>query len=98
MDTIELKQYNYKDFLFDLIIYIAVMFLVREIIIPKVGFIANGLINSLTTLVVASWRMRVRGCLFYKQKSPREEASLSLLYHYFNKTIFRVLTKSLACN
>jgi hypothetical protein len=63
MDTIELKQYNYKDFLFDLIIYIAVMFLVREIIIPKVGFIANGLINSLTTLVVASWRMRVRGCL-----------------------------------
>jgi hypothetical protein len=79
MDTIELKQYNYKDFLFDLIIYIAVMFLVREIIIPKVGFIANGLINSLTTLVVASWRMRVRGCLFYKQKSPREEAHLSLV-------------------
>jgi len=34
---------NSKGFLFDLVIYISIMFLVREIYIPKVGFIANGL-------------------------------------------------------
>ena len=55
------KQNNYKGFLIDLIIYISIMFLVREIYIPKVGFIANGLFWSITTLVVATWRMRVRG-------------------------------------
>lgn len=54
------KQNNYKGFLIDLIIYISIMFLVREIYIPKVGFIANGLFWSFTTLVVATWRMRVR--------------------------------------
>lgn len=59
--TEELKQNNYKGFLIDLIIYISVMFLVREIYIPKVGFIANALFYSFTTLVVATWRMRVRG-------------------------------------
>ena len=37
------------------------MFLVREISIPNAGFITNGLINSFTTLVVASLIMRVRG-------------------------------------
>ena len=56
-----LGETNYKGFLVDLIIYISVMFLVREIYIPKVGFIANGLFWSLTTLIVASWRMKVRG-------------------------------------
>jgi hypothetical protein len=55
------KQNNYKGFLIDLIIYISIMFLVREIYIPKAGFIANGLFWSITTLVVATWRMRVRG-------------------------------------
>ena len=52
---------NYKGFLIDLIIYIAVMFLVRELYFPKVSFIVNGLFWSLTTLVVATWRMKVRG-------------------------------------
>jgi hypothetical protein len=37
------------------------MFLIREVYIPKVSFIANGLFWSLTTLLVASWRMKVRG-------------------------------------
>lgn len=37
------------------------MFLVREIYIPKIGFLANGLFWSFTTLVVATWRMKVRG-------------------------------------
>ena len=44
----------------DLVIYISVMFLVREIYIPKIGFLANGLFWSFTTLVVATWRMKVR--------------------------------------
>lgn len=56
-----LKPTNHKGFLIDLIIYIAVMFAIREIYIPKVGFIANGLFWSLTTLIVASWRMKARG-------------------------------------
>ena len=54
------RKNHHKIFLFDLLIYISIMFLVREIYIPKVGFIANGLFWSLTTLVVASWRMKVR--------------------------------------
>jgi len=48
-------------FFIDLVIYISVMFLVREISIPNAGFITNGFINSFTTLVVASLIMRVRG-------------------------------------
>lgn len=58
--TESLENTDYKGFLIDLIMYISVMFLVREISIPKIGFIANGLFWSLTTLVVASWRMNVR--------------------------------------
>jgi len=60
-ETSNSKQYSYKELLVDLAIYIAVMFLVREIIIPNVSFIANGLFHSFTTLVVAIWRMKVRG-------------------------------------
>ena len=55
-----LKTPYYKGFLIDLVIYISVMFLIREVIIPKVSFLVNGLFWSLTTLIVASWRMRVR--------------------------------------
>jgi len=60
-DTKGLKPNSYKAFLMDLLIYISVMFLVREIYIQEVGFIANGLFWSFTTLVVATWRMRARG-------------------------------------
>lgn len=56
-----LKSNSPAGFLFDLIIYISVMFLVRKIYVPEVGFLANGLFWSFTTLVVASWRMRARG-------------------------------------
>jgi hypothetical protein len=48
-------------FFIDLVIYLSVMFLVREVYFPKIGFIANGLLWSLTTLAVATWRMRARG-------------------------------------
>ncbi|OUR97965.1 CAAX protease family protein [Flavobacteriales bacterium 33_180_T64] len=54
------KTTNQKGFLFDLIIYISIMFLIREIYFPKIGFIVNGLIWSLTTLIIATWRMKVR--------------------------------------
>jgi len=55
-----LKSINYKGILFDLIIYITVMFAIREIYFPKVGFILNGLFWSFSTLVIATWRMKVR--------------------------------------
>jgi hypothetical protein len=47
--------------MFDLIIYLTVMFLVREIYFTSVGFIINGLFWSLTTLLFATWRMKARG-------------------------------------
>jgi len=36
------------------------MFLVREIYFEEVGFIANGLFWSFSTLIIATWRMKVR--------------------------------------
>ena len=68
------KQNNYKGFLIDLIIYISVMFLVREIYIPKIGFLANGLFWSFTTLVVATWRMKVRN-VTWKELGLRKPTS-----------------------
>ena len=56
-----LKQHNYKHFLIDLIIYIAVMFLVREVYFKEVDFLINGLFLSFSTLIIATWRMKVRG-------------------------------------
>ncbi|RZS93505.1 CPBP family intramembrane glutamic endopeptidase [Aquimarina brevivitae] len=47
-------------FLVDLILYVTVMFLIRELYFPKLSFIVNGLFWSLTTLIVANWRMRSR--------------------------------------
>lgn len=61
LDDTMIKPTNYKGVLFDLIIYIAVMFAIREIYYPKFGFILNGLFWSFSTLIVASWRMKVRG-------------------------------------
>jgi hypothetical protein len=48
-------------FLFDLLIYISVMFLIREVYFTQLHFIANGLFWSTTTLLVAIWIMRIRG-------------------------------------
>jgi membrane protease YdiL (CAAX protease family) len=36
------------------------MFLIREVVFSGVGFIANGLFHSLTTLVVATWILKAR--------------------------------------
>lgn len=60
MKTKTFNVSNSKFFLIDLIIYISVMFLIREVYFPKIGFIANGLFWSFTTLIVATWRMRIR--------------------------------------
>ena len=73
------KHINHKDFLIDLIIYISVMFLVRELYIPRAGFIANGLFWSFTTLIVATWRMKVRG-ITWKDLGLRKPK-------YFGKTL-----------
>lgn len=54
------EESNYKGFLVDLLLYLAVMFLIREVYVPQVSFIANGLFWSFTTLIVAIWRMNVR--------------------------------------
>jgi len=48
-------------FFVDLVIYLSAMFLVREVYFSEIGFIANGLLWSATTLAVASWRMKARG-------------------------------------
>ena len=69
------RAYNAKDFLVDLIIYISVMFLVREIAIPNVSFIANGLFYSFTTLAVAVWRMKARG-VTWKELGLRKPGNL----------------------
>ncbi|OUR91037.1 CAAX protease family protein [Flavobacteriales bacterium 34_180_T64] len=52
--------HNYKSFLIDLIIYISIMFLIREVYFERIGFIANGLFWSISTLIIAIWRMKVR--------------------------------------
>ncbi len=59
----------------DLVLYISVMFLIREVYIAEAGFMTNGLFWSLTTLAVASWRMRVRG-VSWKQLGLCKPASL----------------------
>jgi membrane protease YdiL (CAAX protease family) len=48
-------------FFIDLVLYLSVMFLIREVYFSSVGFMANGLFWSATTLAIATWRMRARG-------------------------------------
>lgn len=60
-EPVTLNKNKSKDFFLDLAIYISVMFLIREIYFPNVGFLANGLFWSFSTLIIASWRMKVRG-------------------------------------
>ncbi len=66
---------NYKGFLMDLAIYLTVMFSIREIYFPDLGFIVNGLFWSFSTLVVAIWRMKVRG-VTWKELGLRKPKNL----------------------
>lgn len=54
------KQINNKGFLFDILLYLAVMLFIREVYFSQLPFIANGLIWSFSTLIIALWRMKVR--------------------------------------
>lgn len=54
------KQLNYKGFLFDILLYLMVMFIIREVYFSQLPFIANGLMWSFSTLIIALWRMKVR--------------------------------------
>jgi len=83
-----LKLINYKGFLFDLIIYITVMFAIREIYFTKLGFILNGLFWSFSTLVIANWRMKARGVSWKdlglrKPKSIKKTIIISILILVF---------------
>lgn len=51
---------NQLGFLFDLILYISVMFLIREIYFEGMHFIVSGLFWTFSTLVIAAWRMKAR--------------------------------------
>ena len=77
------KTTNYKGYLFDLIVYISVMFLIREVSIPNTSFIVTGLFWSFTTLIVATWRMRVRN-VTWKDLGLRKPESLK-------KTLFATI-------
>jgi hypothetical protein len=60
-DLQEAKSSNNLGFLIDLALYISVMFLIREVYFEQFDFIVNGLFWSITTLVLATWRMKARG-------------------------------------
>ncbi len=47
--------------LIDLGFFLAAMFLIRTVTVPGLGFVGNGLMYSVVTLGVATWRLRVRG-------------------------------------
>lgn len=55
------KSTGSKSYLIDLIIYTSILFLAREIYIPKIGLIASVLVSSFIALFAATWRMKVRG-------------------------------------
>ncbi|WP_108807518.1 CPBP family intramembrane glutamic endopeptidase [Aquimarina spinulae] len=55
-----IKENNQLSFLFDLIIYITIMFLIRETFIPNTHYLVTGFLYSGTTLLVATWQMRRR--------------------------------------
>lgn len=59
--TVNLKQHIWLSYLFDLVIYIAIMFLIRETSIPNSHYLVTGFLYSGTTLVVATWQMKKRG-------------------------------------
>jgi len=82
------------------------MFLIREVYFPRFGFMANGLFWSLTTLAVASWRMRARGVTWVELGLRRpENINRSLIASVFilvmaivSIVIFNVLQDALAWN
>jgi hypothetical protein len=50
-----------RAFSVDLVLYLSVTFLIREVYFQSLGFMVNGLFWSFSALVVAAWRMKARG-------------------------------------
>ena len=90
--TTEIKITNQRGFLFDLIIYISVMFLIREIYFSNVGFIVNGLFWSFSTLVIAIWRMKVRNISWKNLGLSKPESIKKTLFVTIGILIAIVLT------
>ena len=67
-------------FLLDLAIYISIMFLIRETSIPNSHYLVTGFLYSLTTLVVATWQMRVRGITWKSIGLRKPENLLKALF------------------
>lgn len=55
-----LKKPSSLTFLLDLLIYLSIMFLIREVYFSQLNFIANGLFWSFSTLLTATVLMRAR--------------------------------------
>lgn len=55
------QRSNWKRYALDLIIYITIMFLIRETSIPNTHYLVTGFLYSGTTLLVATLMMRRRG-------------------------------------
>lgn len=68
-------SYSFSKHLLDLVIYISVMFLIREVYFEKFNFIANGLFWSFTTLIVASTILKIRG-VSWKELGLRKPKNL----------------------
>jgi membrane protease YdiL (CAAX protease family) len=75
ISTTHTKPINFKGFLFDILLYLTVMFLIREIYFSQLPFIANGLMWSFSTFIIALWRMKVRN-ITWKDLGLRKPQSL----------------------
>lgn len=75
ISTTHTKPINFKGFLFDILLYLTVMFLIREIYFSQLPFIANGLMWSFSTLIIAIWRMKIRN-ITWKDLGLRKPKSI----------------------
>jgi len=82
-------------FVIDLVIYISIMFLIRELYFSQFSFIANGLFWSFSTLLTASILLRIRGvswCEIGLFKPVNYKKSLFATGFIFAFTILSILT------
>lgn len=55
------QKHKLSAYFIDLLLYISVMFLIREVYFEQFNFMVNGLFWSTSTLIIATWRMKARG-------------------------------------
>lgn len=75
----KLKEEAWLSYLFDLIIYITIMFLIRETYIPNSHYLVTGFLYSGTTLLVATWQMKRRG-VTWKSIGLRKPKNISMTF------------------